>query len=76
MLALLLAAALASPAPPANSLNEAAHAIAADRLDQARAMITNAVAAGATGAPVERLLAERDPGLDVPSLVRSLTGGR
>jgi len=25
---------------------------------------------------VERLLAERDPGLDVPSLVRSLTGGR
>ena len=72
MLALLLAAALASPAPPANSLNEAAHAIDAGRLDQARAMIANAVAAGATGAPVERLLAELafQSGRDAEALAR------
>jgi Flp pilus assembly protein TadD len=58
MLSLLLAAALASASPPPNALSEAAHAIEAGRLEQARTMIANAVAAGATGAPVERLLAD------------------
>lgn len=57
MLTLLLAAALASVAPPAQPLAEAAHAIDTGRLDQARAMIARAVASGSNGAPVERLLA-------------------
>lgn len=72
MLELLLAVALAAPPAPANSLNEAAHAITAGRLDQARAMIANAVAAGATGAPVERLLAELafQSGSDAEALAR------
>lgn len=58
MLTLLLAAALATAAPPGYSLTEAAHAIATGRLEQARTMIAKAVAAGAKGAPVERLLAD------------------
>ena len=58
MLSLLLAAALAADLPPSQPLSEAAHAIEAGRLDQARTMIGNAVAAGAKGAPVERLLAD------------------
>jgi Flp pilus assembly protein TadD len=71
-LALLLA--LAGPAPavpaapaapavapvqnPAVSLSEAGRAIAAGRLDQARSMLGTAVAAGARGEPVDRLLAD------------------
>lgn len=69
-LALLLA--LADPAPaapaehgavapaqnPAVSLSEAGRAIAAGRLDQARSMLGTAVAAGARGEPVDRLLAD------------------
>lgn len=58
MLTLLLAAAIATAAPPAQALTEAAHAIDAGRLDQARTMIARAVAAGVNGAPVERLLAD------------------
>ena len=58
MLALLLAAAAAATAPPSHPLLEAAHAIHAGRLEQARTMIANAVAAGASGAPVERLIAD------------------
>ncbi|MBA3511804.1 tetratricopeptide repeat protein [Sphingomonas sp.] len=58
MLSLLLAAAVASASPPANPLSEAAHAIDAGRLEQARKMIANAVAAGTTGPHVERLLAD------------------
>lgn len=58
MLSLLLAAAVATASPPANALSEAAHAINAGRLEQARKMIGKAVAAGATGLPVERLLAD------------------
>lgn len=58
MLSLLLAAAVATASPPANALSEAAHAIEAGRLEQARKMIANALAAGATGMPVERLLAD------------------
>lgn len=58
MLNLLLAAALASVAPPAQPLTEAAHAINTGRLDQARTMIARAVASGSKGAPVERLIAD------------------
>jgi Flp pilus assembly protein TadD len=62
-----LALALADPAPapvtaaePAAqlSLAEAGRAIAAGRLDQARAMLSTAVAAGVKGDPVDRLLAD------------------
>lgn len=62
--ALALALALSEPAPPAEqapstiSLAEAGRAIAAGRLDQARAMLRVAVAAGAKGEPVDRLLAD------------------
>jgi Flp pilus assembly protein TadD len=68
---LALALALADPAPPAPlpepvapqpspaiSLSEAGRAIAAGRLDQAKAMLAIAVAAGAKGEPVDRLLAD------------------
>jgi len=47
-----------APAPSTLSLSEAARAIAAGRLDQARAMLGMAVAAGAKGEPVDRLLAD------------------
>lgn len=73
-LALALALAQAGPAPLAPSvppapqplvphianpsLGEAANAIAAGRLDQAREMLAAAVAAGAKGDPVDRLLAD------------------
>ena len=64
MIELLLAAALAGakPAPvvqaPVQPLSEAAHALQAGRLDQARLMIGNAVKAGARGPEVDRLLAD------------------
>ena len=64
MIDLLLAVALvgAKPAPvvqpPAQPLSEAAHAIQAGRLDQARLMIGNAVKAGVRGPEVDRLLAD------------------
>ena len=71
ILGLALALALADPAPPAPlpepaaqspssaiSLSEAGRAIAAGRLDQAKAMLAIAVAAGAKGEPVDRLLAD------------------
>lgn len=61
MFAVLFAAALAvadPPPPPLQPLSEAANALAAGRLDQARAMIGNAIRAGAQGEPVERLLAD------------------
>ncbi|MGI8932145.1 MAG: tetratricopeptide repeat protein [Sphingomicrobium sp.] len=62
-LALALAQADAAPLPLvpsiANpSLSEAGHAISAGRLDQAREMLAAAVAAGAKGDPVDRLLAD------------------
>ena len=62
-----LALALADPAsapvaaaqPAAQlSLAEAGRAIAAGRLDQAKAMLSEAVAAGVKGDPVDRLLAD------------------
>lgn len=58
MLALLLASAIASVEPTVQSMTEAAHAMDIGRLDQARTMIARAVASGAKGAPVERLLAD------------------
>lgn len=54
--AALLAA--AGPAPAAAPLAEAAHAIEAGRVDQARAMIASAVKSGAQGAALDRLLAD------------------
>jgi Flp pilus assembly protein TadD len=72
MLSLLLAAAVATASPPANALSEARHAINAGRLEQARKMIADAVAAGATGIPVERLLADLafKAGRDAEALAR------
>jgi len=56
---LLLAAAVAAAAvPPPEPLSEAAYAIAAGRLDQARLMIGTAVKAGAKGDAIDRLLAD------------------
>lgn len=53
-----VAALQAAPGASAQPLAEAAHAIEAGRLDQARIMIGNAVQAGAEGKAVERLLAD------------------
>ncbi len=65
---LSLALVLADPAPvalvppaertPQISLEEAGRAISAGRLDQARAILSTAIAAGAKGEPVDRLLAD------------------
>jgi len=49
--------AVSSPAP-AISLSEAGRAISAGRLDQAKEMLGVAIAAGARGEPVDRLLAD------------------
>jgi Flp pilus assembly protein TadD len=58
MISLLLAAAVvAAPASDA-ILAEAAHALSSGRPDQAKAMIGTAVAAGARGSAVDRLLAD------------------
>jgi Flp pilus assembly protein TadD len=66
MIALAVAVALAGAkpgppavvAPPVQSLSEAAYAIKAGRLEQARLMIGNAVKAGATGSEIDRLIAD------------------
>ena len=59
MLALLIAASLAGAGTDQpQALAEARHAIAAGRLDQARQMIAEAIAAGASGEAVDQLLAE------------------
>lgn len=61
LLAATAAAAATPPAaavPPAAPLSEAAHAIEAGRLDQARIMISDAVKAGAKGDSVDQLLAD------------------
>lgn len=57
---LLLAIAAAQPPPPRveQPLAEAAHAIAVQRYDQARALIATAVANGSGGEAVDRLLAD------------------
>ena len=59
-LLLIAAAVVAAASPPAVSLSEAAHAIEAGRLDQARIMIGDAVKGGAKGDSVDRLLADLD----------------
>lgn len=64
MLVVLVAfTAATSPVPLAAAraavpLDEARHALSVGRLDQARTMIANAVAAGASGEPVDHLLAD------------------
>ncbi|NUT00552.1 MAG: tetratricopeptide repeat protein [Sphingomonas sp.] len=66
MIALAVAVALAGSKPPAAAiapppvqpLSEAAFAIRAGRLEQARLMIGNAVKAGINGAEIDRLLAD------------------
>ena len=63
MIFLLLAAALAGTEPPAavapvQPLSEAAHAIQAGRLEQARLMINNAVKAGINGPALDRVIAD------------------
>lgn len=55
---MLFLAALAGAATPVHSLDEAAHALAAGRPEQARQMIAAAVAAGESGSRVDRLLAD------------------
>ena len=59
--AIAAAVANAAPAPVAPttpSLADAAHALEAGRLDQARIMISKAVASGATGEDIDRLVAD------------------
>lgn len=60
ILAAFAAASLAAaePAPAEVPLGEAAHALEAGRVGQARAMIANAVKAGASGPALDRLLAD------------------
>lgn len=58
MKSLLLAATLAAASPSGDPLSEAAHAIAAGRLEQARIMIAAAVKDGVQGDAVDRLLAD------------------
>lgn len=60
VLAMALAGAKPAPVvqPPVQPLSEAAHAIQAGRLEQARLMIGNAVKAGARGPEVDRLIAD------------------
>ena len=61
MLALLFAvpAAIATAQPaPTRGLAEAAHAIEAGRLEQARIMVNAAVAQGVSGDPLDRVLAD------------------
>jgi Flp pilus assembly protein TadD len=59
MFAVLIAAAVASSEPAvADPIAEAQHAITVGRVDQARMMTAEAVASGASGDKVDRLLAE------------------
>jgi tetratricopeptide (TPR) repeat protein len=72
ILPIVIAAGVAAAVPVNQSLDEAAHAIAAGRFDQARTMIGSAIAAGATGQPIERLQADLafDSGHDAEALTR------
>lgn len=58
MIALLLAAGIATAQPPGSILDEAAHAIEVNRLEEARLILTNAVHEGYSGYHVERLFAD------------------
>src|SRR5690349_4159225 len=52
------AAPAASPASPASLIRDADHAITAGRLEEARLLIGRAVASGATGPSLERVLGD------------------
>lgn len=58
MIAVLLAAGIAAAQPPASILDEAAHAIQAERLEEARLILENATRDGYAGYRVDRLLAD------------------
>ena len=58
MIGLLFLAGVAAAQPSGEALNEAAFAIRAGRLAQARTMVANAIAGGANGPVVERVLAD------------------
>ena len=58
MLHLLVAAGVATTSPMTERLAEAGHAIRVGRLEQARTMISAAVASGAKGEAVDQLLAD------------------
>lgn len=58
MIELLAFALLASGDPVSSTLSEAAHALEADRIVQARRMIADAIAAGERGPKIDRLLAD------------------
>lgn len=58
MLDLLVFASVAAAAPQDGRLTEAAHAISAGRLDQARTMVGEAIAAGAKGDQLDLVLAD------------------
>ncbi|HJR83275.1 MAG TPA: tetratricopeptide repeat protein [Sphingomicrobium sp.] len=83
MILLAAAIAAATPAPPAQPqvqpLSEAAHAIEAGRLQQARIMIGNAVRAGERGPAIDRLLADLayaggDYAKALPAYLQALVG--
>ena len=58
LLSVLASATAAPPAAPSNLVQDARHAIAVGRLKEARLVISRAVASGASGPIVERLLAD------------------
>lgn len=58
MIELLAFALLASGDSPSSTLSEAAHALEADRIVQARRMIADAIAAGERGPEIDRFLAD------------------
>ena len=58
LLSVLASATAAPPAAPTNLVQDARHAIAVGRLKEARLVISRAVASGASGPIVERLLAD------------------
>jgi len=58
VIALVLAAGIATAQPPSSILDEAAHAIEVNRLEEARLILTNAAREGYSGYRVDRLLAD------------------
>lgn len=58
MIVLLLAAGIATAQPPGSILDEAAHAIEVNRLEEARLILANAVSQGNSGYRVDRLIAD------------------
>jgi Flp pilus assembly protein TadD len=58
VIAILLAVGIATAQPPASILDEAAHAIQVERLEEARLILQNALREGYSGYRVDRLLAD------------------